>query len=69
MTPIQKHSRLLAGEMIGTVEQGPSKQIRTALQQVVAKIRNGTEMETVIVKPILITLDNIEQAERYSEIK
>ena len=27
-----------AGEMIGTVEQGPSKQIRTALQQVVAKI-------------------------------
>jgi inositol transport system substrate-binding protein len=58
-----------AGEMIGTVEQGPSKQIRTALQQVVAKIRNGTEMETVIVKPILITLDNIEQAERYSEIK
>ena len=58
-----------AGEMIGTVEQGPSKQIRTALQQVVAKIRDGAEIKTVIVQPVLITADNIEKAERYNEIK
>ncbi len=58
-----------AGQMIGTVEQGPSKQIRTALQLIVDKIRNGTELKTVIVKPTLITAENIEQAERYSEIK
>ena len=58
-----------AGQMIGTVEQHPSKQIRTALQLLVEKIRNGTEMKTVIVEPTLITVENIKDAERYNETK
>lgn len=58
-----------AGQMVGTVEQHPSEQIRTALQEIVGKIRNSSELKTVIVKPTLITAANIEQAERYSEVK
>ncbi|MBV8401770.1 MAG: substrate-binding domain-containing protein, partial [Acetobacteraceae bacterium] len=58
-----------AGQMVGDVEQHPSEQIRTALGEIVGKIRNGTELHTVIIKPTLITAKNIEQAERYSEIK
>ena len=33
------------------------------------KIRKGTELKTVVVKPTLITAENIEQAERYGEAK
>ena len=34
-----------AGEMIGTVDQGPSKQVRTALQSIVNNIRNKSGAE------------------------
>jgi inositol transport system substrate-binding protein len=57
------------GEMIGTVDQGPSKQVRTALQSIVNNIRNKTELKTTLITPTLITKDNLEQAERYNEIK
>ena len=33
------------------------------------KIRNDTEPKTVIIDPITITAQNLEQAERYSEVK
>jgi inositol transport system substrate-binding protein len=58
-----------AGEMIGTVDQGPSKQVRTALQSIVNNIRNKAELKTTLITPTLITKDNLEQAERYNEIK
>jgi inositol transport system substrate-binding protein len=58
-----------AGQMVGTVEQHPSEQIRTALRLMADKIRKGTELKTVVVKPTLITAENIEQAERYGEAK
>jgi inositol transport system substrate-binding protein len=58
-----------AGELVGVVEQNGSKQIRTAVQMIVDKIRNDTEPKTVIIDPIMITAQNLEQAERYSEVK
>ena len=58
-----------AGELVGVVEQNGSKQIRTAVQMLVGKIRNDTEVKTVIIDPVMITAQNLEQAERYSEVK
>ncbi|WP_431025191.1 substrate-binding domain-containing protein [Halomonas sp. H5] len=56
------------GEITGVVEQSPSQQIRTALRLAVDKIRNGTEIESVTVEPIMVTADNLEQAEQFSVI-
>lgn len=58
-----------AGEITGVVEQSPSKQIRTALRLAVDKIRNGTEIESVTVKPFMVTAENLEQAEQFSAIE
>lgn len=58
-----------AGEITGIVEQSPSKQIRTALRLAVDKIRNGTEIESVTVKPFMVTAENLEQAEQFSAIE
>jgi inositol transport system substrate-binding protein len=57
------------GELAVTVEQSPSRQIRTALRQIVEHIRNGAEMKSVSIEPVLITKDNINDAERLSEVK
>jgi hypothetical protein len=35
----------------------------------VDNIRNGTEIKPVIINPTMITAQNLEQAERYSEVK
>lgn len=56
-----------AGDMGATVEQSPSRQIRTALQQIVARIREGAALSSVSVTPVLITADNLDAAERISE--
>lgn len=58
-----------AGEITGVVEQSPSRQIRTALRLTVDKIRNGTEIESVTVRPFMVTAENLEQAEQFSAIK
>jgi len=57
------------GDIAGIVEQSPSKQIRTALRMVVKKARGEAELETVIVQPFMVTLDNLSQAEQYSAIQ
>lgn len=57
------------GEMALTVEQSPGKQIRTALQALVAKIRNKTEIKTVGIEPLLITKANLAEAARFAEVK
>ena len=59
--------RIRAGEMSATVEQSPSRQIRTALQQVVARIRGQGELSSVSVMPVLITAENLDNAERIAE--
>ncbi|MEG0921529.1 MAG: sugar ABC transporter substrate-binding protein [Comamonas sp.] len=57
------------GEMAVTVEQSPGKQIRTALQALVAKIRNDTEIQSTGIEPILITKTNLSDAARFGEVK
>jgi len=57
------------GEMAVTVEQSPGKQIRTALQLVVANIRNKTPIKSVGIEPVLITKSNLSEAARFGELK
>lgn len=57
------------GEIAATVEQSPSRQIRTALNQLTAYLRDGTPIEGANITPILITKDNLNKAERLSEVK
>ncbi|MBE7551695.1 MAG: substrate-binding domain-containing protein [Anaerolineales bacterium] len=59
-----------AGDLYGTVEQFPGEQSKTALRTLVDFLRNGTEpsSKTIFITPKLITLDNINEAERIEEI-
>jgi len=57
------------GEMAATVEQSPTVQARTALRQLVARIRNQTPMTGASIVPVLITQANINQAERIGEVR
>jgi inositol transport system substrate-binding protein len=57
------------GEMAATVEQSPMNQARTALQQLVAQIRNHTPMPGASIVPVLITQANVNQAERIGEVR
>lgn len=57
------------GEMAATVEQSPGKQIRTALQLIVAKLRNKVEIKSTAIEPILVTKSNLAAAARYGELK
>ena len=56
-----------SGAMAATVEQSPMNQARTALQQLVAQIRQHTPMAGASIVPVLITQSNVNQAERISE--
>ena len=57
------------GEMAATVEQSPITQARTALRQLVARIRNQTPMVGASIAPVLITQSNINRAERIGEVR
>jgi len=58
------------GGLAATVEQFPGGQSSQALQTLVDHLRNGTEPEDVILlEPITITQDNLEEAERLGEIQ
>jgi inositol transport system substrate-binding protein len=57
------------GQMAVTVEQSPSRQIRSALQQVLGAARNGEAMTPVSITPVLITSANLGEAERFDEMK
>jgi inositol transport system substrate-binding protein len=57
------------GEMGATIEQSPMTQARTALQQLVARIRKQTPMTGASVAPVLITQSNVSQAERIGEVR
>lgn len=55
-----------SGGLAATVDQFPGLQGRTAIRTLVAFIREGTKPETnnVLVAPVAITADNLDQAER-----
>ena len=57
------------GGLTATIEQSPGGQSRLALQALVNFLRNGTVPESlVLLEPFAITKDNIDQAERLSEL-
>lgn len=58
-----------AGEMAATVEQSPINQARTALGQLVERIRHHTPMPGASIAPLLITRSNVAQAERIGEVR
>lgn len=57
------------GTMAGTVEQFPGEQSRTAVRIAVAFAKDGTapESDLVLLTPIVIGQDNLDQAERIGE--
>jgi len=58
------------GGLHATIEQSPGEQSRQALQALVSHLRDGTEPEPVVLlEPFAITQDNIEEAERLSELE
>lgn len=57
------------GEMAVTVEQSPGKQIRTALQMMVAELRNKKPIQSAAIEPVLITSGNLSAAARIGEVK
>ncbi|KQW82387.1 substrate-binding domain-containing protein [Brevundimonas sp. Root1279] len=60
-------SRIKAGTMALSVEQSPSRQIRSALQQVVAAVRQNSPLASVNIAPVIITRETLSSAERLSE--
>jgi inositol transport system substrate-binding protein len=58
-----------SGEMAATIEQSPINQARTALRQLVARIRQHTPMPGASIAPLLITQSNVNQAERIGEVR
>ncbi len=58
------------GSLTATVEQFPGGQSRGAVQALVKYLRDGVKPEPlVLLTPITITKDNLDQAERLSEMK
>ncbi len=57
------------GTMAGTVEQFPGEQSRTAVRIAVAYAKDGTapEQSLVLLTPVVIGPDNLDQAERIGE--
>ena len=62
-------ARVRDGQLAATVEQSPVRQARSALQQLVAKIRVHTQIPGASITPILITQANIAEAERFGEVR
>ncbi|GAA0650033.1 inositol transport system substrate-binding protein [Brevundimonas lenta] len=57
-----------SGAMALTVEQSPSRQIRTALRQIVGSIRDGGALTSVSIEPVVITRETLSSAERLNEV-
>ena len=59
-----------AGTLLGTVEQSPGGQSRLAMQVMIEFLRNGTDPAKVtLLEPFIVGEDNIDQAERLSELQ
>ena len=59
------------GGLAGTIEQHPGGQSRTAVQIVVNYLRKGEkpESDVVLLEPVMITKDNLNEAERIGEVQ
>jgi inositol transport system substrate-binding protein len=63
--------QIKAGNMTATIEQLPGGQVRGAMETLVAYLRDGKkpDQQLTLLKPIAITSDNLNQAERLNEVK
>ena len=63
--------QIKAGNLTATIEQLPGGQVRGALEALVAFLREGKkpDQQVVLLTPIAITSDNLDKAERLSEVK
>jgi inositol transport system substrate-binding protein len=63
--------QIKGGNLTATIEQMPGGQVRGALQTLVAFLRQGKKPDqpVTLLTPIAITSDNLNQAERLSEVK
>jgi inositol transport system substrate-binding protein len=63
--------QIKAGNMTATIEQLPGDQVRGALQELVAFLREGKkpDQQVTLLTPIAITSENLDQAERLNEVK
>jgi ABC-type sugar transport system substrate-binding protein len=59
------------GGLAGTIEQHPGGQSRTAVQIVVNYLRKGEapESDVILLEPVMITQDNLTEAERIGEVE
>jgi inositol transport system substrate-binding protein len=64
-------SQIKAGNLTGTIEQFPGGQVRGALRALVAFLREGKkpDNQVTLLTPTAITSDNLNDAERLSEVK
>ncbi len=60
-----------AGDLYGSVEQFPGQQVATSLQTIMDFITAGTTPanDVIFITPKMITIDNIDEAERLGEIQ
>ena len=63
--------QIKAGNMTATIEQMPGGQVKGALDTLVAFLRDGKKPAepVMLLTPIAITSDNLNQAERLNEVK
>lgn len=63
--------QIKAGNLTATIEQLPGGQVRGALEALVTFLREGKkpDQQVVLLTPIAITSDNLDKAERLSEVK
>src|ERR1700736_6269304 len=63
--------QIKAGNLTATIEQMPGGQVRGALQTLVAFLRDNKkpDQNVILLTPIAITKDNLDKAERLSEVK
>jgi inositol transport system substrate-binding protein len=63
--------QIKGGNMTATIEQLPGGQVRGALKALVAFLREGKkpDQQVTLLTPIAITSENLNQAERMSEVK
>lgn len=62
-------AKIRDGDLAATVEQLPAEQVETSMKAIVDYIRDKTPLESKKLKPILITKDNLNQAERFNEVR
>ena len=62
-------AKIRDGDLAATVEQLPAEQVETSMKAVVDYVRDKTPLESKTLKPILITKDNLNQAERINEVR